>query len=151
MRRRDESGFCLAAGTDAGRYVHTFFVDWNRNEAAACGHEDAALQAIARLFDPDRIAGIEKHAGGNIERLLRTGDDHDLADVALHATSGAEIVGDSFAKAICAERVDVMNGAGARIAAMTSDQARPCLKGELIEGRLVDAKGSPTEYSGVAM
>src|ERR1700722_17959442 len=143
MRGRDEGGTRLATGGDASGHIHAFLVDRNRDEPATRRAEYAALQAIAGLFDPNRISGIEKYSSCNIQCLLGAGDNHDLAYVALHPASSTEIGGDRFAKAIRAKRIDMVNSVGMRIAAMASDQACPYLEGKLIEGGLGDAKGSP--------
>ena len=43
------------------------------------GRDEGRLRAvIARLLHPDRVAGIEQHAGQQVEGRLRAGGDDDL-------------------------------------------------------------------------
>jgi hypothetical protein len=85
---------------DAGGYIHPFVIDGDGDKAAACGGKNTALQAIAGVFNPDCISGIEEDSRGDVERLLRAGDDHDLVCVALYSARGAEIAADRFADAL---------------------------------------------------
>lgn len=62
---------------EAGR-VETVFVHHVRDQSQAVRFEDLARALIGRIFDRNRIAGLEEDAGGETQRLLRAADDEDF-------------------------------------------------------------------------
>jgi hypothetical protein len=90
MRARDEA--CLPARRRCRR---------RRPAPARRRHrwrQGADEARIAGLLDPDRVARVEQHPGGEVERLLGTGDDEDLLRLAAHGAGGAEIGGQRLAQ-----------------------------------------------------
>jgi len=144
----DDGGAGFASPFDGEADLHALLVDGDGDEAALGGAKGGFLQRVAGLFHPDGIAGVEEDAGGDVERLLGAGDDHDLVGCALHAASGAEIVGDRFAKAFDSKGIDVVNGTGVGVAAVAGDEAGPEAEGELVEGGLMNAEGPPAAERG---
>jgi hypothetical protein len=57
----------------------------HRQELGAEGAEDLHGARIRRLFDGDKVAGVEERAGDQIETLLRAVDDQDVLRVRLEA------------------------------------------------------------------
>jgi hypothetical protein len=107
---------------DARGNIHPIFVDRNRDDFATGAREDAPGQQIAWLFEPDRTSLFQQNARGYLQRLLRTGNHHNLVRLAADRPSGAEIGTNGFAKRRGSQRIDVMDGAQARAAAMTHHQ-----------------------------
>ncbi len=83
MRGRNKRGSRLATSLDAGGNIQTFLVNRDGYEMTASQCEGISYQAITRIFYPHRTPRVEENASRNLERLLRTADDHDLLRVAV--------------------------------------------------------------------
>jgi hypothetical protein len=51
---------------------------------------------------------VEQYARGNLQSLLRPGNDHDLLLIAMHGTRGSEVRAYSFAKLYETKRTTVV-------------------------------------------
>jgi hypothetical protein len=109
-------------------------VDRHRGEGRTRAGERAARADIAGVLDPGIIAGVEQHARGQIEPLLRAGDHHHLLGVAAHAARGAQVLGDLLAQRAVAGRLAVAQQLGRRAAPVARHQARPIGLREGLEG-----------------
>ena len=58
---------------------HAVAVDRHRHHTEPEGGEQGAHRRVARLLDGDRITRSEHRPGDQMDRLLSTGRDHDLA------------------------------------------------------------------------
>ncbi|MCY1300353.1 hypothetical protein D9M70_499150 [compost metagenome] len=58
--------------------LQPLLVDGNRNHLSAGGRKHPARHNVAGILDRNAVAGIQEHAGGKIQSLLRTVDDDDL-------------------------------------------------------------------------
>src|ERR1700728_122150 len=143
MRGRDEGHTRIGSHTHAGGDVEAIFIDGDGDGAAAGAEQQGANERIAGFFEPRGVAGVEENAGGDVECLLRAGDDHDLEGIAANGASGAQVGADGFAKGLEAERMEVAGGVDAQRAAMAGEQLRPNIEGEVVERRLMNAEGPP--------
>ena len=83
---------------DALRNHHSFTVDRDRYETASCRREHPSRQSVTRLFDEYLAARVKENAGGDIQRLLRAGNHHNLVGLAFDRTRGAEVLAYCLAK-----------------------------------------------------
>src|SRR6476646_3570209 len=141
MRRCDKDSPSLPIPFDACGDIQTFIVHWNRHREAAGQSQNVSSQPVARFLHPGRIPGVEQDTRRNLERLLGTGNDHDLFKIAVYGSCDSKVVTNSFAQGSQSHGPAIMKIARSGISAMSHDQPRPDLEGELIVSRLADAKG----------
>jgi hypothetical protein len=135
----------------AGGDVDALVIDGNGNGAAAGAEQKGADEGVAGLFEPGGVAGVEQDAGGDVESLLGTGDDHDLGGIAADGAGGAEVGADSFAKGLEAEGVEVVGGVDAQGSAMAGEEFGPEVEGKVVERGLMNAEGSPAMTPGIGV
>ena len=109
-----------------GGDVETVPVDRQWHDPRLGGAQDVDGGAVARVFDPGDVAGVEQHAGREAQPLLRPGGHHQLLGAAAHAAGGREIFGDRLAQPRLALRV--------AIAPAQPRAARQCPGGEPLPG-----------------
>ena len=151
VRRGDERDAGVWGEADASVDVEAFVIDRNRDGADSGAEQKRADQRIAGLFDPGFVAGIEQDASGDVEGLLRAGDDHDLAGIAADGAGGAQVGAHRVAEDFKAKGMEVVGGVDAQGTAVAGNKLRPDVEGELVEGRLMDAESSPAVTPGKAI
>jgi hypothetical protein len=140
VRWSDEGGPCSWSPFQGKAYVQPLLIDRDREEAAAGGGQDDALEGIAGLLDPNGVSRIKEHAGRDIERLLRPGDHHDLIGLTFDAASSAEIIADRIAEALRTAWINMVDCAGIGIPGVAQDEVRPDFERKLVQRRLMNAK-----------
>jgi hypothetical protein len=118
-------------------------VDRHIDQASAGQGQRVTRAGKARVFDPDRVAGLEQRASGDGERLLRAAHDHDLVRGAPHRAHRPQVIGERLAQGRKAHHVAVHHLAAGQQARPPCDQARPHVGRKLVEGRLGGAKRAP--------
>src|SRR5580658_3328485 len=108
MRGRNERGSRFATSLDASGNVQTFFVNRNGYEMTPGQCESISCQAVTRIFYPGGASRIEENASRNLERLLRTADDHDLLGVAVQRSRRSQMAGDRFPESLEADQIAVV-------------------------------------------
>jgi hypothetical protein len=124
--------------TNAGGDVHAFVIRWHGHERQARGLERRARRDIAGLLGPDEVAGLCQRARGEVDALLRAGDDDDLLRLADDAARGAEIFGDGLAQLGHALRVAVAQRVLRALAMQARGDACPVAPGKMIEAGNAD-------------
>ena len=119
-------------------------IDRNRNKLAAQRGEHIFRQQIARLLDPRRITRVEQHPRANIQRLLRSGDNHDLLGFAPHRTRRPQISANRSPQWLRTEWPTVVKRTDVRMPAVASHQLRPETKRKLVVRGLAEREGSQT-------
>ncbi len=74
----------------------------HRMQPGAVRLEELPRARVARILDRRDVAGIEEHAGAQVERLLRAADHDHLAGLAAHRARPPEVGGDLAAEALVA-------------------------------------------------
>src|SRR5882724_117623 len=100
MRGCNQNCSGLAAALDSGGDIQTFAINRNGNNMTTIQIEDVARKTISRIFHPDAASAVQQDAGGNLQRLLRTADDHDLIGFALYSSGRPNVGSNRFAKAL---------------------------------------------------
>jgi hypothetical protein len=108
MRGRNKRGSRLAASLDAGGNIQPFLVNRHGHEMAAIQREDISSQAVTWFLYPHTTPGVEENASRNLERLLRTTDDHDLLRFAVQRSRGSQIARDRFPKSLGAHLIPIV-------------------------------------------
>jgi hypothetical protein len=129
----------------AGLHAQALFVERDGDEPRAGGPERALRAEVAGLLDPDRVARVGQDARGEVEGLLRAGDDDHLLGVAAHGARRAEVAGDGLAQRRVAGGVAVVEEVAARPTPVARDEPRPELEGEGVDGRQPRAEGARRE------
>ena len=125
VRRRHEGGAGFRRDAEARRDVEPLAIDRHRRHAAALRAQDVMDEPVPRLLDPRGVAGVQEHARGEIERLLRPAEDDHLPRLAPHAARGAQVRGDGLAQRKQPLRLAVLQRPHARVAGRARDEARP--------------------------
>jgi hypothetical protein len=106
--------------------------------------ERSSHKAITGLLDPHMASWIEQYAHCDIKRLLRSGDDHDLARIAFNSASSSEISANRLSELLRTARINMVKRICVWVSTMEADQIGPNLKWELVKGRLMYTEGTPT-------
>ena len=94
MRGRDEDGARPRRRAPAGSHDQALRIDGDRPRPRIRQQQLCVSQGVAGILNPHLVAGGEQHADRDVERLLRTGGDHDLLRLATHRARGTQIVAD---------------------------------------------------------
>ena len=62
--------------------IEAVAIDRDWDEMSSGGAQDSACAVVVRVFDGHAVAGLDEHAGDEIERLLRAVDDDDFRRIA---------------------------------------------------------------------
>src|SRR5258708_32900636 len=98
---------------------------------------------IARLLDPDVMAGLEKDTSGDGQGLLRAAHDHDVVGLATYGGVGPEVGGGRLPEGAMAHRVAVVEQPGQRVAGVAREETRPDRDREALDGGLAHAERPP--------
>ena len=114
-----------------------------RHGPAAGGQEGAVGAEIARVLDPEMVAGIREQAADQVEGGLRAGHDHDLLGIAGHAAGDGEVLGDRRAQPRVAAELVVAEQVLPRVPHGGGQQPRPDGEGEARDLRVARMEGDP--------
>src|SRR5262245_55712767 len=70
---------------------YSFAIHRYRHDSGAGGSENIRCSGVARVFHPDRIAGVQQQPCDQIERLLRARGDQDLIRIAADSARATDI------------------------------------------------------------
>ena len=140
MRRGDVRRAGAPAAADPGIHVQALAVGRQRHEVRASHGEGALRPGVAGFLQPNRIARVEQGPCGDLQSLLRAGDDHDLRRIASDRAGGAQIVGEGFPERRVAHRIAVIHQLRGRTSGMAGQQRGPDVGGKGVEGRQADPK-----------
>ncbi len=91
MRGRNIGRSRFRGALDAGGHNHAVFIDRDRNKIAACSGKDISRQPVTWFFEPNGASRSQQNTRGDLERLLRAGDNHHLVRFALNRPRGAKV------------------------------------------------------------
>src|SRR4051794_13799869 len=94
MRGCDVSGLGIWLRGESGSDHQSAVVDRHRYQVSADGSESRVCAMITGILDPNGIARIKQHAQGQVDRLLRSGNDDDLLWLATNRTSRTQVLSD---------------------------------------------------------
>src|SRR5258708_39224899 len=98
---------------------------------------------MARLLDPDVMAGLEQDTSGDGQGLLRAAHDHDVVGLATYGARGPQVGGDRLPEGAMAHRVAVVEHPGQRVAGVAREETRPDRDREALDGGLAHAERPP--------
>ncbi len=114
-------------------HAQTLVIDRHRHRSRPGREQHGPGRRVARLLDPDRIAGVDQHPGGEVERLLGARDHDHLLRAAGDRPRARQIVGDRLTERPVAGRVAADQEGTPGSAPATREQARPIIERELLE------------------
>ena len=135
MRGRDADQARRGLQRAAGDHGEALVVDRHGDHPGAGGAQHGPGGRVARLLHPDRVARIDQHAGGEVERLLRAGSDDHLVGPAEHGARHGEIVGDGLAQGAVAAGLAADQEGALWPPPAACEQPRPVAERELVELR----------------
>src|SRR5258708_35310164 len=98
---------------------------------------------MARLLDPDVMAGLEQDTSGDGQGLLRAAHDHDVVGLATDGARGPQVGGDRFPERAMAHRVAVVEHPGQGVAGVARDETGPDRCRKTLDGGLAYAERAP--------
>jgi len=124
-----------SAPLDKLRGLQAVLVHRDRFDLRARRSHHGSRSAIVRLFHQHDVAGIDEHARGEVQRLLRAVDHEDLFWRACDRARPARIVGDRFAQSGQTLRRSVVEVAQRDPARAPRHHPAPCLVRKIGERR----------------
>jgi hypothetical protein len=117
-------------------------IDRNCDDPRAGELQRVARTAIARLFEPHRVAGREQRLRGERQRLLGPVDDHDLFGRAHDRAHGPEVRCQDLAQRRQAHGIAVRHLPRRQPPRVSRDESRPKFRGKLVKCGVARAKGA---------
>ena len=125
MRGGDAGDPCLRRLSKTVGEIEPFLIDGDMNQAPAARRDGGADTGKARPLDPDRLAGIQQQAAGEIDRLADAADDKDILRRTIDAARLAQILGDRLAKRWIAAGIAAIHHLGTRMPPGAGEEPRP--------------------------
>src|SRR5215469_4209651 len=90
----------VAASFNSRGNIQSFLINRDRDDSAIIQSKNASSEAVPGFFHPNSVSRFKQRSSTDVERLLRTADDHDLVRRAAYAACCCEIDCDGFAQAL---------------------------------------------------
>src|SRR5262249_46386801 len=112
---RDQCQPRIGRALDAGGDIQALGVADDGDRGGAGGEQGAAAGDVAGVFDPGGVAGVQQQVGGDAQRLLGAGGDHDVGGVGQQATCRSQVgsdLGAQFGQALGGGVAGLVRGEG---------------------------------------
>src|SRR5215471_6316645 len=126
-------------------YPQAFLSDADRDQFQPGRLERRACADVSRVLHDRNITGIGKHAGSEVNRLLRSIDDYHLVRVTTHAARRSHIRHNGFAQSSEPGCVTMNGDFCWSSSGMTRQQSSPQIERQFIERGQPVTKGSIAE------